>query len=71
MHISTSGFETVLGLSCLGLFSHIKQLYALKRAQNLEFPLNPTCNKGYNEVANCLVLPPTPHKRASRPAPDL
>ena len=22
-------------------------------------------------VANCLVLPPTPHKRASRPAPDL
>ena len=24
-----------------------------------------------NGVANCLVLPPTPHKRASRPAPDL
>ena len=24
-----------------------------------------------NGVANCVVLPPTPHKRASRPAPDL
>ena len=24
-----------------------------------------------NGVANCVVLSPTPHKRASRPAPDL
>ena len=30
-----------------------------------------TNNGNCNGVANCLVLPPTPHKRASRPAPDL
>ena len=30
MHIATSGLETVLGSLCLGLFSHIKQLYALE-----------------------------------------
>ena len=36
MHIPTSGFETVFGLSCLGLFSHIKQLYALEEHKTLK-----------------------------------
>ena len=35
----------------------------------------PVCDcfaiRNCNGVANCLVLSPTPHKRASRPAPDL
>ena len=30
MPIPTSGFKTALGSSCLGLFSHIKQLYTVE-----------------------------------------
>ena len=34
-HIPTSGFEIILGSSCLGLFSHITQLYALEEHKTL------------------------------------
>ena len=36
MHILTSGFETILGSSCLGLFSLMKQLYALEEHKTLK-----------------------------------
>ena len=36
MHISTVGFEAVLGSPCLGLFTHIKQLYALEEHKSLK-----------------------------------
>ena len=36
LHIPTSGFETILGSSCLGLFSLMKQLYALEEHKTLK-----------------------------------
>lgn len=36
MHIPTSGFESILGTPCLGLFGNIKQLYALEENKTLK-----------------------------------
>ena len=66
MHIPTSGFETILGSPCLGLFSHIKQLYHLEEHKTLKVahtlkkvslnPSNVAKTSPQHAISKCVVV---------------